>query len=345
MSQILAYSPALQSRLKDLLNKNRSLESVSFHELWESLCAALCTLPRVYCIADALDEMDMGREIFMRQLIQLGSQSTVKVLISSRPLPRIENILNDPPSILKIPLRLPLMDHDIATYVQSRLRATDLSQETKTVIQKAIQGKSEGLFLYARLMMDDLFDSGKLQIDRITKALSKLPTGLGELYTTMLNDHSIRSGVPQELQFLILQCVTHSSRPLRLLEIASTHRALAVICIDYLSCGWFNDWEISNNGQPNSWAGPIRMKYPFLDYAINNFHYHISENERNDEEISLKLDILMEPKSKQFLSCIDLMSEDEKRRSGSALIAGIESKFRAILLKLGYMACCSGASH
>jgi hypothetical protein len=181
MSQVLGYSPVLQSKLMELLKNNRSLQSVAFDELWDTLVTALSTLPRVYCIADALDEMDMGNESFMRQLVQLGERlpSTIKVLMTSRPLPRIEMVLHESP-VLQIPLRLPLIDHDIAIYVQSRLNATDLSEETKIKIQQSIRVKSEGLFLYARLMMDDLFDSDKLHVDRINDALFKLPSGLGQ---------------------------------------------------------------------------------------------------------------------------------------------------------------------
>ncbi|CEL03331.1 hypothetical protein ASPCAL04487 [Aspergillus calidoustus] len=41
------------------------------------------------------------------------------------------------------------------------------------------------------------------------------------MYSQMLHDHSQVAGVPQERQLLILQLVTHASRPLRLLEIAT----------------------------------------------------------------------------------------------------------------------------
>jgi len=37
----------------------------------------------------------------------------------------------------------------------------------------------------------------------------------------MLAEHEKRSGVTQEQQFAILQCVTYSSRPLRLIELGS----------------------------------------------------------------------------------------------------------------------------
>lgn len=419
ISQVLGYSPLLQSKLKVLLKNNRHPESVALDELWDNLITSFDSLPRVYCIADALDEMDMGNEPFLRQLIILGKRrpSSVKILMTSRPLPRIETVLNER-SVLEIPLRLPLIDHDIAIYVRSRLSAIDLLEETKMEIRQTIRSKSEGLFLYARLMMDDLIDSDKLHIDRIHDALSKLPSGLGDMYTAMLFDHSKRSEVSQELQFLILQFVTHSSRPLRLLEIASmidfvrktikpdlvltatgirqdtksiiragcgplleiledetvspihlsfaeflidpdraadgpnhfpridfamTHRTMALVSIDYLRSNWFNGWEISNDrpnayDKRNSSARIVRMKYPFLDYAINYWHHHLSEYDESDDEINLKLDSLMEPKSKSFLSCLDLMGVDSRLGKVSPIhVAGAKGlhHYIAHLLQLG----------
>jgi hypothetical protein len=275
ISQVLGYSPLLQSRLKELLKNNRSLESVAFDELWYNLVAALCTLPRVYCIADALDEMDTDNESFIQRLIQLGKRypSSVKVLMTSRPLPRIEKVLNEP-SVLQIPLRLPLIDHDIAIYTQSRLSATDLPVKTKTCIQRTICTKSEGLFLYARLMIDDLFNSDKLHIQRIHNTLSKLPSGLSDMYTTMLLDHSKRSGVPQELQLLILQCVTHSSRPLRLLEIASI--------VDFVRRTARTDLIVKATGVPQDTKSIIRAGCgPLLeildDETVSIIHHSFTE--------------------------------------------------------------------
>jgi hypothetical protein len=45
-------------------------------------------------------------------------------------------------------------------------------------------------------------------------------TSLHAMYTSLLRDHAIRSGVPQDIQLLILQWVTHATRPLRLIELA-----------------------------------------------------------------------------------------------------------------------------
>lgn len=58
-------------------------------------------------------------------------------------------------------------------------------------------------------------------IQYIQRSLGWLPLTLEDMYNGMLLDHSLRSRVPQELQLTILQWVTHSSRPLRLLELAA----------------------------------------------------------------------------------------------------------------------------
>ena len=57
MSQVLNYSPLLQLKLKKLLDDERELDSVALEELWDVLLDALSSLPRVYCVIDALDEM------------------------------------------------------------------------------------------------------------------------------------------------------------------------------------------------------------------------------------------------------------------------------------------------
>lgn len=50
--------------------------------------------------------------------------------------------------------------------------------------------------------------------------LKALPTDLDVMYNTLLREHAKRSNVPDKIQFVILQFVTHATRPLRLLEIA-----------------------------------------------------------------------------------------------------------------------------
>ena len=89
--------------------------------------------------------------------------------------------------------------------------------------------RSQGLFLYARLMLDQVaklsesgfLDNGVLVRDMIVK----IPFGLEEMYNRMLFEHAESSRVHQDIQVLILQLVTQSARPLRLIEIAKAIEA------------------------------------------------------------------------------------------------------------------------
>jgi hypothetical protein len=45
---------------------------VSIEELWRHLKTALASLPSIYGVVDALDEMDDGNSDFITQLAELG---------------------------------------------------------------------------------------------------------------------------------------------------------------------------------------------------------------------------------------------------------------------------------
>jgi len=225
IAMILMHSPSLQARMKKHMDDRRALDNISTNEFWQDLVRALVFLPKVYCIVDALDEMDIDQEEFLKNLVALGKRkpSTIKLLMTSRPLPRIESFLKDP-SILQVRLGQVKVDKDIALYVSHRLQnRADLDEPVRNAITQSIGMKSKGSFLYARLMMDEILDHTKQMISRvdyIQRSLEWLPVTLEDMYNGMLLDHSLRSRVPQDLQLTILRWVTHSSRPLRLLELA-----------------------------------------------------------------------------------------------------------------------------
>lgn len=54
----------------------------------------------------------------------------------------------------------------------------------------------------------------------VHEVLKALPTDLNVMYNGLLREHAKRSNVSDEIQLLVLQFVTHATRPLRLLEIA-----------------------------------------------------------------------------------------------------------------------------
>ncbi|KAJ4361759.1 hypothetical protein N0V83_010699 [Neocucurbitaria cava] len=218
LDQVLEYSPPLQKQLKELVKAQRSLTSLSMEDLWGYLRFALGSLPdKVFCVADALDEMDQGNDEFLQALASLGQwkPDKVKLLMTSRPVPSIEVPLRQA-DMLRLRLEERLVDTDISSFVERGLSTSGLPVDAQALIRKAIPGHANGIFLYARLAMDAFLEPGA----QIEKVLRTLPEDLHAMYTRLLHEHAIRSGVPHDIQLLILQWVTHATRPLRLLELA-----------------------------------------------------------------------------------------------------------------------------
>lgn len=217
LDQILVYSPPLQVILKEYVETHRSLDSVSMEDLWKHLRTALAQLPLTYCVVDALDEMDQGNDEFIRMLAELGHwrPSHTKVLMTSRPVAAVETPMRRIDSI-DIRMDESLVDVDIATYVQHTLEQYSLKESDKEAIRRAVPGRANGLFLYAKLAMNSFLEPNV----NVTSILQKLPLNLDDMYSDILREHARRSGIPETTQLQILQWVTHAIRPLRLLELA-----------------------------------------------------------------------------------------------------------------------------
>ncbi|KAJ4296658.1 hypothetical protein N0V90_006706 [Kalmusia sp. IMI 367209] len=225
LAQLLSHSQWLHHRL-DELSKTHTQGSKDTATLWNLLVQALQRMDKlVYCIADGLDEMDDTYAEFIEKLKNLGTNDQVKVLLTSRPIPRIEEELRDH-RIMNIKLDPTMLYPDITHYVEARLNTLEpqLSSDKYQEVKEAICDRAKGLFLHARLMTDNLttgLREGSILGETLPTSLERLPRNLKELYTQMLSEHSQRSGIIQEQQFMILQCVVHSSRPLRLIELGS----------------------------------------------------------------------------------------------------------------------------
>lgn len=219
IAQVLGFSPPLQSTLKKHLEKGRTVDSLSMSDLWRHLRRALLYLPRAYVVVDALDEMDQnkGGEEFLALLAELAdwAPSRTKVVITSRPVPYVERHLRLVRTF-DIWLEERMVDADIATYVEHRLGESLIPKEQHGAIKAAVPGRANGLFLYAKLAMDRFLRPAAV----VQRVLDELPLDLNVMYTELLKEQSRRSGVSDERQLLILQWVTHASRPLRLLEVA-----------------------------------------------------------------------------------------------------------------------------
>ncbi|KAI9930777.1 hypothetical protein MW887_011534 [Aspergillus wentii] len=219
-SVLVDHSSRLQSSLKLLMKEHPNVETVPFDDIWKCLSSSMARLPKVYCVVDALDEMEEGHDSFLQDLLHLGRQhpKSIKIIITSRQLPQLEKHLEGS-SIVDLRLDRRNVDRDIATYIAHRLESAqfNFNQDEATIVEKTICDRGKGLFLYARLMMDQLL----LHSENVVAHLDSLPDGLGNMYADILHEHAQRSHTTKEFQQLVLKWVTHSARPLRLLELAA----------------------------------------------------------------------------------------------------------------------------
>jgi hypothetical protein len=219
LDQLLEYSPPLQAKLAAYLKESRSLQSLSASDFWALIKTAMLYLPRVYCVVDALDEIDHGQDMldFLEGLMKLGTwrPAQIKIVITSRPVPSVEVPLRHAQT-LDLRLEENMVDRDIATFVQHMIKASSIEERYHESIREAVPGKANGLFLYAKLAMDSFLEPGA----DAQQVLKELPTDLNVMYDDLLREHTRRTGISPDLQLLIMQSVTHASRPLRLLELS-----------------------------------------------------------------------------------------------------------------------------
>ncbi|KAK6365442.1 hypothetical protein LTS17_011161 [Exophiala oligosperma] len=181
---------------------------------------------RVYCIIDGLDELASGNEGFYARINELAhiKPSAVKTLVATRQLAAAEQVLTKG-TYTKVKLSRQNTEGDIATFVRSRLHSFDffdLDEEGRRQLGDMICRLSNGLFLYARLAIDELLvKSHELGREYLKSSLSDLPKGVENMYASILNEHRLRTGTSLEQQLTILRWVTHATRPLRLIELAN----------------------------------------------------------------------------------------------------------------------------
>ncbi|KAF2494506.1 ankyrin [Lophium mytilinum] len=221
LAQLLPSSTVLQALIQ--LHLDGELADVSNDQLWEWLLAGLSSVPRVYCIVDAMDEMDeSGRSFFLKQLDHLGAYrpDSIKVFLTSRPHQYLQSGLWNS-SIVHISLEQDLVGKDIRCFVTYRLKGV-IGEESAYSLCDIICERAGGLFLYARLMIDQLIPNlhSKQNMD-IHELANTLPIGLEDMYNSILHNQQSESGISNEIQLTLLEAVTHSAKPLRLTEISS----------------------------------------------------------------------------------------------------------------------------
>jgi ankyrin repeat protein len=238
-AQLLPHCPALVPSLT-AVSREHAVRGNEMKMVWPVVVEALRARGdegvkgRVFCVVDALDEMDDGDlEGMVERLVALGTPgeeegragAAVRVMVTSRPLPHIERALGHP-GVVRLRLDPALLSPDVARYVDSRMATLDppLGDDKNELVRQSICERANGLFLQARLLADNLAEGmrdGRITEEALPDSLDRLPRTLRAVYEDMLKEHARRSGVTAEQQAKILMCVTHASRPLRLIELGS----------------------------------------------------------------------------------------------------------------------------
>lgn len=185
---------------------------------------------RVYLIVDGLDECnDPELDGFLYLLSGCNSTAPGKVkwLVTSRPLPRIEDIIGPDQDRHRISLEIEAqhVSQGVETFINEKVNLLRLkrswSEETAQTVHSYLQKNAEGTFLWVALVCQRLrgFPPWKVK-DELTK-LASLQRGLDPFYERMMQ--AVRDEIPEyaDLCMNILRTTTLAYRPLRLPELGT----------------------------------------------------------------------------------------------------------------------------
>lgn len=161
-------------------------------------------------------------ETFLSRINALASfrPAHVKVLLTSRPKQYLQRALKDP-KVIRVSLEEELVIRDISVFVgqcAAGFSNDGINESMQNYIKNTVCKRSEGLYLYARLMLNQIGQSIKNKGHNeasIRDMIAKSPVGLEEMYNRVLLDHASLTNIHQDLQIIILQLVTQLARPMR----------------------------------------------------------------------------------------------------------------------------------
>ena len=157
--------------------------------LWKVLRKAIkdCRTDPVCILIDGIDGLkeSLCKELIGR-ILGLMEIRRIKVFLSSRDVPHISNNLpRDPHECTKINLDTSsFVKEDVESFIRYRVNAWGWDADLKEKAMEALLAKSEGIFLWASLAIENLtyFSSGP----DFDKFLRRPPSGLQEVYRGML---------------------------------------------------------------------------------------------------------------------------------------------------------------
>lgn len=198
----------------------------------------LQNIPKGFLAIDGLDECDVNERKslldFLNEIVNLCDSTNpgkIRILILSREEPDIKKYLS-----IGTVVRLDSRDtlQDIELYVQHRAVLVqskfNLKAEDREYIEQNVLDRTQGMFLYAKLVMKNLEDQPSLH--HLMKELEPdcFPSGLNEAYYRSLHRIQTNSGENERLVArMILSLMLCSRRPLRWREVQA---AISIDSVD-----------------------------------------------------------------------------------------------------------------
>ncbi|CEI70590.1 hypothetical protein FVEN_g920 [Fusarium venenatum] len=238
--QILRKDADLAAHVyKTCVMEKKSPTTPTLENLLQELFSSMSSEPNktgyVWVIIDGLDECDSDKQLRLVRLInKLTSKPVVpgstgcKVLVSSRPPSTpLDRLMRK--QIVSLTEEKSLLNEAVRQYVGQRLvlmdtklRQLNLQRVEVEEIQGLIVKKSDGMFLYARLVMDYLSSNLFFSRQEIKESVNQLPRKLGDFYQRILTqilaplDHRSEDRIR-----CILGWIAFARRPLRKVELMS----------------------------------------------------------------------------------------------------------------------------
>ena len=154
---------------------------------------ALTLVSSFTLIVDALDECTDPEDCdrILGYLGDLGSRSNTQVVLLTRAGKFLQNVFTD---AMLVSMEGSVVENDISLFVEGKIERNGVSNpgllKVKPNIASKISSSSQGMFLLAKLVMDDIKTAGT--VSEIRARLDKAPTALDDYYQRNLEETARR---------------------------------------------------------------------------------------------------------------------------------------------------------
>ncbi|KAB2576395.1 putative ankyrin repeat protein [Lasiodiplodia theobromae] len=209
-----AAEQADSSMLAALNEKRQSVgRNFAVENLAQAFLSAALTQKDIFLVLDAPDELESPKEVV--SLLQSFVKAGCKVCVTSRDIPEIRGPLSTDKQVnIKSASR-----EDLATYIKARFAESDFCDALAAIddIVDAVILKADGIFLLAKLFLDQLLELSTLR--KIRKTVKSLPESVKEAFQTSLERIDAQPKDRRGLAHRLIRWITHSHRRLKANEI------------------------------------------------------------------------------------------------------------------------------